>query len=263
MGPGRGAKLSGVIVRPALLAALLGAGLACRPQEGPPPRAVAPDPLAQLAGRCERGDAPACVEVAAAHRDAGDRERAAVHARRACDLASAHGCAALAELLEADGGDGKALELYVSACLGGHGPSCMSAAARLPAGEAAQFRARACAAGEASACPPTRSVEPAEPDIDPRDRAAVITALAAQRRALKACYVQALAGRPGLRGKVVVDIAVGPEGLARAVAVRETLRAAPEVGACVADVAAGTAYAPTTTGSIVVVPYSAVFEPDP
>lgn len=139
----------------------------------------------------------------------------------------------------------------------------MSAAARLPDGEAPQFRARACAAGEAAACPPAPSVALAEPDIDPRDRAAVITALAAQRRALRACYVQALAGRPGLRGKVVVDVAVGPEGLARAVAVRENLRAAPEVGACVADVAAGTAYAPTTTGAIVVVPYSAVFEPAP
>lgn len=44
---------------------------------------------------------------------------------------------------------------------------------------------------------------------------------------------------------------------------RENLRAAPEVGACVAAVAAGTLYQPTTSGDIVVVPYRVVFEPDP
>lgn len=250
--------------RPPLALVLVGA-LACRAADGPPPRPASPDPLTLLADRCDRGDGPACVEVAAAHRAAGAPERAAAYDRRACDLASARGCADLAETI--DRGDGvppdreRALELFVTACLGGHGPACMSAAARLPGPDAAQFRARACAAGEAAACPP--APEPAPAAVDPRDEAHVVTALAARRADLWACYATALVRRPGLRGRVVVEVAVGGDGRPRAVAVRENLRAAPEVGACVAEVAGRTTYAPTSTGEIVVVPYRAVFEPAP
>jgi hypothetical protein len=248
------------------LLALLGA-LACRPPPAEPPRPARPDPLTLLTDRCERGDGPACVEVAAAHYDADAPERAAAYARRACDLASARGCAQLADQLDEGDGlpadRGRALELYVSACLGGHGPACRSAADRLPAAEAAQFRARACAAGEAALCPPAATSAPPAPAVDPRDAAGVVNALATRRRALWACYRRALADKPGLRGRVVVDVAVGADGRPRAVAVHETLRAAPDVGACVAEVAAGTAYPPTTTGEIVVVPYRVTFEPAP
>lgn len=236
----------------------------CRPADLPPPRAAATDPAAVLGGRCERGDGPACVEVAAIHRAAGDLPRAAAYARRACDLASARGCADLAAALER--GEGvpasreRALDLYVSACLGGQAEACRATAERIgDDAAAAEFRARACLAGDATLCPP--AAEPAPPPIDPRDEAGVVTALAAHRGALRRCYDAARRGRPGLRGRVIVDVAVGPDGRPRAAVVREGLRGAPEVGACVAELAGRTTYAPTTTGEIVVVPYGVVFEP--
>ncbi|WP_434424541.1 hypothetical protein [Nannocystis pusilla] len=44
-------------------------------------------------------------------------------------------------------------------------------------------------------------------------------------------------------------------------AILENIREAPEVGACVADIAAATLYPPTTSGEIAVVPWRVLFEP--
>lgn len=236
----------------------------CRPASDPPLRVAQPDPAAVLADRCERGDGPACVEAHEIHRAAGDPARAAAYARRACDLASARGCEALAAAIERGegvrAGPERALDLYVSACLGGQATACRATAERIgDEAAAAEFRARACNAGDLSLCPPPS--DPPPPPIDPRDQANVVTALAARRHELRRCYEAALRARPGLRGPVVVEVAVGPDGSPRAAAVREGLRAAPAVGACVAEIAGTTAYAPTTTGELVVVPYRVVFAP--
>lgn len=246
----------------ALLAAMpLAPG--CRPPPEPPPVPARAPVL--LAERCDRGDGPACVEVAALHREAGDPARAAAYARRACDLASAHGCADLARAFEQGEGvtanPAGAIELYVGACLGGHAGACRAAAAGLGEPDAAEFRRRGCLAGDQALCPPIP--EPPPPRIDPRDEAQVVMALAERRAEIGACYRRALAERPGLRGRVILEIAVGAEGRARAAAVLENIRAAPAVGACVAEVALRAGYAPTTTGEIVIVPWRVVFEPEP
>lgn len=250
---------------------LLALTLAACPAPEPARRPAPPDPLALLAARCDRGDGPACVEVAAAHREAGDPGRAAAYARRACDLASARGCADLAEALERGEGvprdPARALDLSVSACLGGLVASCHAVADRIGDPAAAlEFRRRACAGGgspaEAARCPSAAPVDVA-PAIDPRDAAAVVLGLSGRRAALRRCYEEALVRRPGLRGPVALEVALDGAGLARAVAVREGLREAPEVGACVAAVAASTTYAPSVGGGIVVVPWRVVFEPAP
>lgn len=223
-----------------------------------------------LEDRCEAGDGPACVEVAALERARGDLGRAVVHARRACDLANARGCAELAAALER--GEGvpaapeRALDLYVSACLGGHLEACHAAADRLPSPRGDEFRQRACARRgppELAARCPAPALEVAAPTVDPRDTANVVTALAARRGELRACYEAGLRRRPGLRGAVVVEVAIDGAGRARAAAVREGLPGAPEVGGCVATVVFRTSYAPTISGEVVVVPYRVVFEPAP
>lgn len=48
-------------------------------------------------------------------------------------------------------------------------------------------------------------------------------ALASRREDFKACHAAVLLDRPGLRGRVVLAVAVGPEGLARVAAVIEGL----------------------------------------
>jgi hypothetical protein len=244
--------------RPLLAALSL---LACRPD--PPDLPPAPvDPAGLLADRCERGDGTICVEVAAAHRAAGDLARSAAYLTRACDLASARGCLGLADALTR--GDGvpqdlaRALDLKIQACLGGLAEACNAAADAMPAAQSAEFRRRACAAGDKAACP---TPPPAPPSpVDPRDQARVTLALAGRRADLRACYEAALADAPGLRGAVVLQIAVGPEGLARAVAVLEGLT--PAADACMARVAQSTAYAPTTTGGVVIVVHRARFAPE-
>lgn len=248
-----------------LLAASLLAG--CRPPEPARP-SVAPDPQAVLEDRCEAGDGAACVEVAAIERDRGDLARALVHARRACDLASARGCAELAGALERGEGAApapeRALDLYVSACLGGHLAACHAAADRLPAPRGDEFRRRACARPgppELAARCPAPVVEVAAPGVDPRDAANVIRALAALRGELRACYEAGLRRRPGLRGVLVVEVAIDGAGLARAAAVREGLPGARQVGECVATLALRAGYAPTVSGEVVVVPYRVVFAP--
>lgn len=222
-----------------------------------PPR----DALEQLVDRCDRGEAPTCIEVAASLHDLGDPRRAIAYVARACELASPRGCAELATALES--GDGvarnpaRALDLRVQSCLGGFAPACRAAADALPQGQAAEFRQRACRAGDTSVCPP--APEPPPPQVDPRDEATVVLALAARRGELRDCYEAALGDHPQLHGRITLQIAVGPEGLARAVAVLESLD--PAVDECVAAIAAATAYAPSTSGDIVLVRWRTVFEP--
>lgn len=256
--------------RPTLAALAL---LAACPAPESPGRVVVPDALSVLGDRCDRGDGPACVEVAAVHRAAGDPARAAVYARRACDLASPRGCADLADALDRGLGvprdPARALDLSVSACLGGLTTACHAVADRIGEPAAAEeFRRRACAGGgggdpeQAARCPRPTEL-PTAPALDPRDAAAVVNALAERRAALRACYEEALARRPGLRGRVIVEVALDGGGRARAVAVLENIREAPAVGACVAAIAADTSYAPSVDGEIAVVPYRVVFEPAP
>lgn len=234
---------------------------ACRrppPEPHPPPR---PDAISLLQARCDRGEAAVCVELAAHFGREGDPRRGLAYAQRACDLASPRGCAALAEALERGElvrpDPARALELHVQACLGGLAQACRDAAQRLPEPDAAQFRRRACAAGDAPSCP--AGPPPPPPQVDPRDQAGVTLALASRREAFKACHAAVLEDRPGLRGRVVLEVAVGPDGLARAAAIIEGLD--PKLDACVAQVAADTTYRPTSTGSIVVVRHALRFDP--
>lgn len=215
-----------------------------------------------LGERCDRGDGPACVEVATLHRELGDLPLAALYAQRACDLGDPFGCAALARAWERGEGIPRdpavATVFYVSACLGGHGPSCMSAATGVGEADAAEFQRRGCAA-EPALCRPR--VEPGPPGVDPLDQANVLTGLSVRREEIGACYRRSLAQRPSLQGRVALQIALGGDGRVRAVAVTENLRDAPEVGTCVADIAAAIAYAPTVSGEIAVVPWRVRFEP--
>ncbi|HEY8378538.1 MAG TPA: AgmX/PglI C-terminal domain-containing protein [Nannocystis sp.] len=236
--------------------------LACHPPAEEPRPAPPPSPYEILNERCDRGDGPACVEVAAQHRELGDLVLAAAYAQRACDLGNSFGCAALARAWER--GEGvtpnptAATSLYISACLGGHAPSCISAAAGLPEPDATAFMRRGCAA-EPILCPPRRAPKP--PGVDPLDQANIVTALAYRRHELRACYRRSLAQRPDLRGRVALEIAVAGDGRPLAVAIVENLREAPEVGACVADIAATTPYGPTASGQVEVIPWRASFEP--
>lgn len=233
--------------------------LACRP---PPdlPRSPPADAVTLLSDRCDRGEAPACVEVAAAARAAGNDPRDLVYTLRACALASPRACTDLADRHDRGAGvardRARALDLRVQACLGGFAPACRRAADDLPAAEADAFRRRACAAGDTSVCPPPPG--PAPPAVDPRDQAAVTLALAARRDAVRACLEPVLVDRPRLRGHVVLQIAVGPEGLARAAVVIEGLD--PRLDDCLVDLARSTAYGPTTTGDIVVVRHRTFFD---
>jgi len=62
----------------------------------------------------------------------------------------------------------------------------------------------------------------------------------------KACYRSALTDRPALQGKVIVDVAVGPEGHVVGVAVPESTLGAPDVEACIVAAAVDWKLEPTT-----------------
>ncbi|MFY0534564.1 AgmX/PglI C-terminal domain-containing protein [Nannocystis pusilla] len=85
--------------------------------------------------------------------------------------------------------------------------------------------------------------------------------MAERRLELGDCYRRSLARQLTLHGRVALEIAIAGDGRARAVAILENIREAPEVGACVADIAAATLYPPTTSGEIAVVPWRVLFEP--
>lgn len=246
------------------LVAAASLGAAC--QASPPPPAP-PDPPRSpyevLADRCDLGDGPACVEVAAIHRELGDLESAAGFARRACDLASPSGCAALGRAWQRGEGvqpdPAAATSAYAAACLGGHAPSCIAASEGLTGEDAAEFRRRGCSAQPILCLRP----EPREPGVDPLDQANVATGMRIRREALRGCYQRSQAEHEGaLRGRVALEIALGGDGRVLAVAIRENLRAAPELGACVADVVAVTQFGPTVSGTIAVVPWRVLFAPD-
>lgn len=243
------------------LTAILLCAASCRrapPEPYPQPR---PDPIALLQARCDRGERAVCVELAAHFGRQGDPRRGLAYAQRACDLASPRGCIALAEVYErgelVPADPARALELHVQACLGGLAEACRNAAQRLSGPDAAQFRRRACAAGDASSCP--GGPPPPPPEVDPRDQAGVTLALASRRADFKACHEAVLADMPGLRGRVMVEVAIGPEGLARVAAVIEGLE--PRLDACVAQVAADTVYRPTVAGGIVIMRHALRFDP--
>ncbi|PCC68896.1 hypothetical protein SAMN02745121_07574 [Nannocystis exedens] len=257
-------SMKGRCLRLAALAAtvlsLPGCHVPMEPETSPPPPPASAYDV--LADRCDRGDGPACVEMAAQYRELGELPLAAAYARRACDLASPFGCAALARAFERGEGlqrdPAAATSLYVSACLGGHAPSCISAAAGLGEPDAAEFMRRGCGA-EPVLCPARR--EPAFVGVDPLDQANVVLAMAERRLELGDCYRRSLARQLTLHGRVALEIAIAGDGRARAVAILENIREAPEVGACVADIAASTLYPPTTSGEIAVVPWRVLFEP--
>lgn len=236
----------------------------CAPAiEAPPlPLPAPPSTYEVLSARCDRGDGPACVEVAVYYREIGDLPGAAAFSQRACDLASPHGCAALARAWER--GEGVARDpaaanaLYVSACLGGHAPSCISAASGLDGPEALELRRKGCSA-EPMLC---RRPVPGPPGVDPLDQANVVAGMASRREWLRDCYARAIEQRPPPRGQVWLEIALAGDGRVLAVAVRENLRAAPELGACLADVAAVGPFGPTASGELAVVPWRVHFEPD-
>ena len=243
------------------LTAILLCAASCRrvpPEPYPQPQ---PDPIALLQARCDRGEGVVCVELAAHFGRRGDPQRGLAYAQRACDLASPRGCVALAEAYErgelVPANPTRALELHVQACLGGLAEACRNAAQRLPEPDAAQFRQRACAAGDAMSCPARPPPPPSE--VDPRDQAGVTLALASRREDFKACHAAVLLDRPGLYGRIVLEVAVGPEGLARVAAVIEGLD--PTLDACVVQVAADTVYRPTVAGGIAVVRHVLRFDP--
>lgn len=233
---------------------------ACRPPEPPPAPAEPPDPYAVLARRCVRGDGPACVEVATQHRELGDLPGAAAFSQRGCELASASGCAALARAWERGEGlprdPAAATSLYVSACLGGHAPSCLAASAGLSGPEAGEFRRRGCRA-EPLLC---QRPDPPPPGVDPLDQENVALGMTARRDDLRACYRRSLEGNLGLRGRVALEIALAGDGRVLAVAIRENIPEAPEVGGCVAEVASLVPFAPTASGELAVVPWRVLFE---
>lgn len=247
----------------ALVATALASAPACHPSEEAAPPMEPPSPYVVLARRCEQGDGAACVDLGVQHRELGDLEGAVAYSRRACDLASARGCAALARAWERGEGlprdQGAATSLYVSACLGGHAPSCLAASAGLTGADALEFKRKGCSA-EPLLC---KRPEPVPPGVDPLDHAAVVAGMTLRRGELRDCYERALAYYPGLRGRVSLKIVVGGDGRVLAVAIRDNLRAAPEVGACVADVAAQEPFAPTVSGGMSVVPWGVLFENDP
>ena len=216
-----------------------------------------------LSDRCDRGDGAACVEVATLHRELGDLPLAAAYFRRACDLANPFGCAALARAWDRGEGLGRdpaaATSLYVSACLGGHAPSCISAAAGVGAPDSAEFMRRGCTA-EPALCRPRPL--PVVEGVDPLDQANVVLVMAARRDDLRDCYRRSLAQRLTLRGRVALEIAISGDGRVRAAAIVENIREAPEVGACVLDVIGNTAFPPTISGELAVIPWRVQFEPE-
>lgn len=256
--------MKGRRVRLAALAATVSSPASgCHPLDEPSAPTEPPSPYVVLARRCERGDGPACVDLGVQHRELGDLEGAAAYSRRACDLASPSGCADLARAWERGEGvprdPSAATSLYVSACLGGHAPSCISASAGLPEPDAGEFMRRGCTA-DPLLC---RRPAPRRPGIDPLDQANVVAGMAERRDELRGCYERSLAHDLGLRGRVSLVIALGGDGRVLAVAMRENLRDAPEVGACVADIAADAPFAPTVSGQMAAVPWGVLFEREP
>lgn len=259
--------MSGRRTRLVALAALaLAPGVGCSaPVEPPPlPPPTPPSPYEVLAARCERGDGPACVEMVVQHRELGDLPGAAVYAKRACDLGSAHGCAALARAWERGEGvepdPAAATTLYVAACLGGHASSCISASAGLQGPEAHELRRKGCSR-EPLLCKRPRPA--ALPGVDPLDQANVVTGMASRRDGLRDCYVRSVDQKAPVRGRVWLEIALGGDGRVLAVAIRENLREAPELGACLAEVAALAPFGPTASGELAVVPWRVQFEQEP
>jgi hypothetical protein len=236
----------------------------CAPElEAPPlPLPSPPSTYEVLSGRCDRGDGPACVEVAVYYREIGDLPGAAAFSQRACDLASPHGCAALARAWERGEGVARdpaaATASYVSACLGGHAPSCISAADGLAGPEARELRRKGCTA-EPMLC---RRPAQGPPGVDPLDQANVVATMASRREWLRDCYARSIEQRPPPRGQVSLEIALAGDGRVLAVAIRENLRAAPELGACLAEVASLGPFGPTASGELAVVPWRVHFEPD-
>lgn len=234
----------------------------CHPTvEMAPPPALPPNPYEVLADRCARGDGPACVDVGEQHRELGDLEGAAAYSRRACDLASPSGCAALARAWERGEGVPRdpeaATSQYVSACLGGHAPSCISAARAMRGPDAIEFLRRGCSS-EPTLC---SRRQPDMIGVDPLDQANIVAGMATRREDLRACYGRSLAQNPDLRGRVSLEIAVSGDGRVLAVAIRESVRAAPELGACVAEVASLAPFAPTISGELAIIPWRVFFVP--
>ena len=100
----------------ATVLSLPGCHVPLEPETSPPPLPASAYDV--LADRCDRGDGPACVEMAVQYRELGELPLAAAYARRACDLANPFGCAALARAFERGEGLQRdptaATSLYVS-----------------------------------------------------------------------------------------------------------------------------------------------------
>jgi hypothetical protein len=248
----------------ALALTALSSAPGCRaPEEEPLVPTEPPSPYVVLARRCEAGDGPACHDLGIQHRELGDLDGAVAYSRRACDLASAWGCAELGRAFERGEGVprdlGAATSLYVSACLGGHAPSCISASAGLTGPDALEFKRKGCSS-EPNLCRP--KPRPSPQGVDPLDVANVVAGMSLRREELRECYTRSLAHEPRLSGRVSLKVVLDGGGRVLAVAIRENIRAAPEVGACVADVAADVMFAPTVSGGMAVVPWGVQFEFD-
>ena len=140
------------------------------PHETTRDRAKAPAPEALDEAACEAGNADACVATAerlAAGLDRADPARSAsVQVKigglfiRACELASARACYAVAIGFQANGGaeaHATAHAFYEKACTLGEGAACTSIGSSLmlgagPAHEANTFLERGCALGDGGGC---------------------------------------------------------------------------------------------------------------
>jgi TPR repeat protein len=169
----------------ALVVTALSPAPGCHSIEEPAEPAEPPSAYVVLAQRCERGDGTACADLGVQHRELGDLEGAVAYSRRACDLASAFGCAALARAWERGEGLprdlGAATSVYVSACLGGHAPSCISASAGLTGADAAEFMKKGCSK-EPLLC---KRPPPPPPGVDPLDHANVVSGMSLRREELR------------------------------------------------------------------------------
>jgi hypothetical protein len=74
------------------------------------------------------------------------------------------------------------------------------------------------------------------------DAGLVQTVIDGGRTALEACYEDALAARPGLRGRLVMQIQVRGDGSVRAATVAASQMSDPELGACFSRTIAGLSF---------------------